>query len=194
VRLVGDRTEHLSDASLLAGVAANDREACVAFIERFKRTVYGLAMSMLGDREVAQDVAQETFSRAWRHAHAYDPRRGALASWLLGITRNLAIDMLRMRRAEPIDPHDLNSLGMLSTDTDPCDVAVHASDGRRVRAAVALLPTEQRRALVLSVFQGCTAQEISRLEQIPLGTAKTRIRAGLQKVRALLDDEVDLSD
>src|SRR5207244_2779700 len=123
------------------------------------------------DRELAQDVAQETFIRAWRHAHAYDPRRGPLASWLLGITRNLAIDVLRMRRVEPIDPQHLASFGMLHTDSDPSDLAVHEYDRQRVRAAVARLPIDQRRALLLSVFRGCTAKEISQLEQIPLGTA-----------------------
>jgi len=83
---------------------------------------------------------------------------------------------------------------MLHTDCDPSDLAVHASDRQRVRAAVAQLPIEQRQALFLSVFRGCTAKEISELERIPLGTAKTRIRAGLKKVRALLDNEGELSD
>ena len=192
--LLREHAEHLSDASLLAGMAASDRDACVAFIGRFERAVYGLALSMLRDRELAQDVAQETFIRAWRHAHAYDPRRGALATWLLTITRNLAIDLLRLRRVDPIDPQHPTSFGMLHTDSDPSDLAVHEYDRQRVRAAVAQLPIEQRQALLLSVFRGCTAKEISELEQIPLGTAKTRIRAGLKKVRALLDNEVDLSD
>jgi len=194
VALLREHAEQLSDASLLAGLAASDRAACVAFIGRFERAVYGLALSMLGDRELAQDVAQETFLRAWRHAHAYDPRRGALATWLLAITRNLAIDVLRLRRVELIDPQHPTSFGMLHTDCDPSDLAVHASDRQRVRAAVAQLPVEQRQALFFSVFRGCTAKEISELEQIPLGTAKTRIRAGLKKVRALLDNEGELSD
>src|SRR5437016_5059940 len=117
VALLRERSQHLSDESLLAGMAASDRAACVAFIGRFERAVYGLALSMLGDRELAQDVAQETFIRAWRHAHAYDPRRGALTTWLLAITRNLAIDLLRLRRVDPIDPQHPTPFVMLRTDS-----------------------------------------------------------------------------
>jgi len=189
------RVDALSDESLLAGMAARDHEACMAFIRRFEGTVYGLALRMLGDRPLAEDVAQETFSRAWCHAHTHDPRRGAVSTWLLTIARNLAVDTLRLRRPDPLDPHTLALHdGLLSTDVEPCDAAIHAHERQRVRAAIAQLPLEQRRALVLSTFGGCTAKQISRVEQIPLGTAKTRIRAGLHKVRAILEDEEVFDD
>jgi RNA polymerase sigma-70 factor (ECF subfamily) len=185
---VAARTETLSDESLLAGMGAGDRNACAAFLGRFERAVYGLALTMLRDRALAEDITQETFSRAWRHAQTHDPRRGAVSAWLLSITRNLAIDALRLHRPDPIDPHELAMRTELSTEAEPGEAVVQAHDRQRVRAAVAQLPTDQRRALVLSLFGGCTAREISRLDQIPLGTAKTRIRAGLQKVRVLLDE------
>src|SRR5688572_18110837 len=93
-----------SDESLIAGLAAGDRTAATAFVRRFQARVYGLAVTMVGDAAVAEEIAQEAFTRAWRHAGAYDARRGRVATWLLSITRNLAIDQLRARRTEPLDP------------------------------------------------------------------------------------------
>src|SRR4051812_46023868 len=84
-----------SDEALLAALAAGDEEAAVAFVRRYQRRVYGLAVTLLGDRDLADDVAQEAMVRAWRHAAAFDVRRGSVSTWLLAITRNLAIDALR---------------------------------------------------------------------------------------------------
>jgi len=109
-----------------------------------------------------------------------------VTTWVLTITRNLAIDALRMRRAVPIDPDDIINLGIASSEADPSDIAQRSDATARVRLALSSVPHEQRRALVLSAFYGLTAEEISRQESIPLGTAKTRIRAGLGKVRARL--------
>src|SRR5213083_1259414 len=94
----------VSDETLLAGLASGEHDAAVAFVRRFQRRVFGLALAILGDPAAAEDVAQEAFARAWRHAAAYDPRRGPVANWLLVITRNLAVDAARLRRALPIDP------------------------------------------------------------------------------------------
>src|SRR3990170_3632553 len=93
-----------SDESLLAGMGSGDPDAATAFVRRFQRRVFGLALAILGDRAAAEDAAQETFARAWRHADAYDPRRGAVATWLLTIARNVAIDHARVRRSDPVDP------------------------------------------------------------------------------------------
>src|SRR3954465_15445298 len=102
----GARFDELSDETLLEGLGAGDRRAAVAFVKRFERRVYGLALTVVGDRALAEDIAQEALTRAWRHAEAYDPRRGAVATWLLTITRNLAIDAIRLRRAHPRPPAD----------------------------------------------------------------------------------------
>ena len=99
----------LSDEALLAGFATGDDSSSAAFVRRFQARVYGLALTIVRDPAVAEDVSQEAFGRAWRHAGAYDPRRGRVATWLLSITRNLAIDALRMRRAEPVDPERLET-------------------------------------------------------------------------------------
>src|SRR5918999_31867 len=94
----------LSDEALVAGFAAGDSDAATAFVRRHQARVFGLAVTMVGDPAVAEEIAQEAFTRAWRHAGAYDARRARVATWLLSITRNLAIDHLRAKRTEPLDP------------------------------------------------------------------------------------------
>jgi RNA polymerase sigma-70 factor (ECF subfamily) len=178
-----------SDETLLAGVAAGDAEAMTALVRRYQRRVYGLARTVLGDAAAAEDVAQEAFVRMWRHAEAYDPRRAAVATWLLTITRNLAVDALRLRRAEPTDPAVLVDWSPPSPDDGPLDAALRDEDVRRVRAAIADLPVEQRTALVRAAYLGQTAREIGEHESIPLGTAKTRIRTAMLKLRAALAPE-----
>jgi RNA polymerase sigma factor (sigma-70 family) len=170
-------------------MAAKDADAAAAFVERFQRRVFGLAVTIVGDRGTAQDVAQEAFLRAWRHANAYDTRRGTVSAWLLTITRNLAIDATRLRRPTPVDPEQLLVLARPSGVTGPEDAAVTSDDVARVRRVLADLPSEQRRALVLASFLGRTAREISETEDVPLGTAKTRIRTALARVRTALMDE-----
>jgi RNA polymerase sigma-70 factor (ECF subfamily) len=177
----------LSDEALLAGMAAGAVGAGTAFVRRHQSRVFGLAWTLVGDPDLAEDVAQETFLRAWRHATRFDPRKGSVRSWLFRITQNLAIDALRMRRAEPVDPETL--LTHLALDNDPVDHITRLEDAERVRAAVRRLPTPQQRALVLAAYLGRTAEEISRIEQIPLGTAKTRIRAAMLRLRATLGEE-----
>jgi RNA polymerase sigma factor (sigma-70 family) len=171
-----------SDESLLAGLAVGDAAACTAFVRRFQRRVYGLALGLVGDSGAAEDVAQEAFVRAWRHAQVYDARRGSVATWLLAITRNLAIDTLRMRRPPPADPESILALPQVGPAVDDTVAASHAvaALGNVLRR----LPDEQRRALLLAAFYGYTAREISEAEGVPLGTAKTRIRSAMLKLRA----------
>ena len=177
-----------SDDTLLASFALGDRDAAAAFIRRHQRGVYGLARSIVGDPGLAEDVAQEAFIRAWRHAPAYDSRRGSVQTWLLAITRNLAIDAIRLRRPQPVDPEVISGLEVETPDSRgfPDATAEVNAAVRELREVLYKLPVEQRRALLLAAFCGCTAKEISEVEGIPLGTAKTRIRAGLQKVRSAL--------
>jgi RNA polymerase sigma factor (sigma-70 family) len=177
----------LSDETLLAGLASGDSEAAAALIRRFQGRIYGLALTICGDAATAEDVAQETFVRAWRHARAYDPRRGRVATWLLSIARNIAIDALRVRRSEPLDPDAIAAMDLASHEPDPLERGVRADESARVGAALRMLPKEQQRALVLASFYGRTAREISELEDVPLGTVKTRIRTAMLKLRAALE-------
>lgn len=177
--------EGLSDEALLAGLAYGDPEAGRAFVHRFQSRVFGLALTILRDPAMAEDIAQEAFLRAWKHGPTYDPRRGTVTAWLLRITRILAIDTLRLRRAEVMDPDVLTALAA-PADVNVEDTALTREAAEAVRRVLQNLPEEQRRALLLAAFFGRTAEEISRLEAIPLGTAKTRIRLGLRRVRAML--------
>jgi RNA polymerase sigma-70 factor (ECF subfamily) len=179
----------LSDEALLAGLGTGEADTGAAFVRRFQRRVFGLALSIVNDPGLAEDVAQEALAKAWRHAQAYDSRRGSVATWLLTITRNLAIDALRLRRAQPTDPDALVALEVPSSAADPVEIAATKDDAGRIRTAVGRLPMDQRRALVLAAFHGRTAKEISESEDIPLGTAKTRIRSGLLKLRAMLVEQ-----
>jgi RNA polymerase sigma-70 factor (ECF subfamily) len=172
----------LSDETLLAGFGSGNPEAAAAFIRRFQGRVYGLAVTMLRDPDLAEDVAQETFVRVWRHAATYDARRGRVPTWVLAIARNLAIDRARMRSATTVDPEVIASELELAGEDAPVDVA----ERERIRQAVGALPDEQRRALVLAMYAGRTAREISELDGVALGTVKTRIRTAMLKLRDTL--------
>jgi RNA polymerase sigma factor (sigma-70 family) len=174
----------LSDESILAGMALGDPDAASAFVRRYQARVYGLALTIVGSAAVAEEVAQEALLRVWRNAAAYDARRGRVATWVLTIVRNLAIDALRLRGEQPVDPHAL--MGTLLSREEGESSSARLDDQERLRSAVRALPPEQSRLIVLSVFYGLTAKETAELEGIPLGTAKTRIRRGIARLRETL--------
>jgi len=180
-----------TDEALLAGMAVGEQAAVVVFVRRCQRRVYGLAYSMTSDPTLAEEVAQESLIRVWRHAPVFDPRRGSVASWVLTITRNLTIDALRMRRAVPTDPDDFMASTLMSLDQNPEDAAQRHDAQSMVRTALLTLSPEQRRAVVLAGAYGRTALEISEEEGIPLGTAKTRIRTGLMRLRSVLEHSAE---
>src|SRR5688500_3748297 len=124
-----------SDEALLAGMAADDRDATLAFVRRFQQRVYGLARLVTGDPHLAEDVAQEAFLRVWRSAGSYDTRRGSVAAWLTTITRNVAIDAVRLRRASPVDPEEVLAQLLLAPGPGPADAADAADTASRLRAA-----------------------------------------------------------
>jgi RNA polymerase sigma factor (sigma-70 family) len=175
-------------------MAAGDAQAARAFVERFEARVYGVAVAVMGDRAAAEDVAQEAFLRAWRSAVTFDARRGAVATWLLAISRNAAIDARRRRRSIPVDPERLASLGLESGERPPEQGAVDGTDVARVRAVLAELPPDQRDALVMAVVLGRTAAAVAEQQGVPLGTAKTRIRTALLKARDRLAAEDEDED
>jgi RNA polymerase sigma factor (sigma-70 family) len=182
----------LTDEALLAGFAVGDAGAAETFIARFQRRVYGIALTITRDARLAEDLAQEAFLRAWRHAETFDPRRGSVATWLMVITRNLAVDAIRTRpRSDFVDPDELEWLSPPSGEEDPADATIRASDVDWLRRALGDVPEEQRRAVVLAGILGFTAQDVAEREQIPLGTAKSRIRLAMDKLRdARADAEV----
>ena len=150
------------------------------------RYLVAYAARLTGDRQLAEDIVQETLLRAWRHAEAYDPRRGAVATWLLAIARNVAIDRARMRRSEPVDPRQALAEA-IDPARSPEERRIAGEEAERLRAALATLPPEQARALLLAAFLGRTAREIGELDGTPVGTVKTRIRTAMLRLHATLE-------
>ena len=183
VRIVGTSADQLPDETLLAGLGAGDAELSLAFVRRFQRIVFGVAMAVLGDSTTAEDVAQQAFEQAWRHAQVFDSRRGSVRTWLTTITHNLAVDAVRVRTSTPVDPDDLPAILTAVTDT-PERLAVAHDSAAELRRALGRLPEAQARAVAMAGIYGMTARQIADAEDVPLGTAKTRIRDGMQKLKA----------
>jgi RNA polymerase sigma factor (sigma-70 family) len=180
-----------SDEALLAGFATGDPGTAAAFVRRFQGRVYGLALTIVRQPAIAEEVAQETFARVFRHAGNYDARKGRVSTWLLSIARNLAIDVTRMRRLDPVDPEVIAAEVSLTSHEAPADEMSMQPDERdQLRSAITELPDDQRRALVLAAYMGRTAREISDLDEVPLGTVKTRIRTAMLKLR----DELEVAE
>ena len=179
-----------SDEALLAGYATGDPGTAAAFVRRFQGRVYGLALTIVRQPAIAEEVAQETFARVFRHAGNYDARKGRVSTWLLSIARNLAIDHTRMRRLDPVDPEVIAAEVSLTSQEPAADERGLQPDEReQLRSAITDLPEDQKRALVLAAYMGRTAREISDLDDVPLGTVKTRIRTAMLKLR----DELEVS-
>ncbi len=173
-----------SDEALLAGYATGDPEAADVFVRRFQAKVVGLALAITRDRAEAEEVAQDAFVRAWRHAAGYDPRRGRVSSWLLGITRNAALDRLRVSTRRPELAVEDFAEDLLHADVaDLADAAGDRDAVERVIDSLRSLPGEQRQAVLAVTIYGLTTAELSTATGVPLGTAKTRVRLGLRKLR-----------
>ena len=182
----------LNDEALIAAMAAGDPEASLVFVRRHQGRVYGIALAITRHRESAEDVAQRTFERAWRHAAVFDSRRGSVPAWLASITRNLAIDSLRVRRPAPLDPADLSyfmSGVMAAEDAGPEEAAVATSDSDALVSALRGLPVDQARAVVMGALYGMPYAEVAAVEGIPVNTVKTRVRTGMRRLRDALVEE-----
>ena len=179
------RADQLDDGALLAAMAGGDGNAASVFVRRHQRAVYGLAVTMCRDSRLAEDIAQQTFERVWKHAGSYDARRGSVRVWMLTITRRLCIDVFRSTRPLPIDPSELLGLLPLAAASVE-DRAIEHVEVQRLRTALVGLPEAQLRVLLHASLGACTASEIAELEQIPIGTAKTRLRTALLRLRAEL--------
>ena len=172
----------LAEDVLLAAFHTGDVQASRIFVQRYQRTVFGVALSVVGVG-LAEDVAQEAFVRIWRYAGSYDPRRGTVRSWVVRITHNLAVDTLRINRRAGIAPEDLIRL-VASGESNPEQSAVAAETAREFRRSLWSLPPAQARAVVMAGVHGLTAQQIAEIEGIPVGTVKSRVRAGMLKLCA----------
>lgn len=180
----------LTDADLMARIAGRDKLALEELYDRYAAAAMGLALKMLGERNIAEEIVQEAFWRVWKRATTFELQRGQFTAWLFGIVHNLAIDEMRRRRVRP---------NTISTDTDEdsilelpdhaVDVAASAFQsvtGEAVRLALKKLPDAQRSVIELAYFEGLTHQEIATRLNEPIGTIHTRARLALQKLKETL--------
>lgn len=181
-------TQH-SDDRLMDMLASGDVRALEVIAERHVRPVYSLAVRILGDPGWAEEVWQDVLLRLWRRPELYDPARGELRSWLLTVTHHAAVDGLRSRlgksRTRDAGPDPLENLAQWGVD--PAETVARRLDAEVVRAAVARLPTAQREVMELIYYDGLKQTEVAALTGQPLGTVKTRVRLGLNKLRDYLE-------
>lgn len=180
----------LADGELVGRVVRHrDTAALEAIYGRYGRPCYSLARRILNDDVLAQDVVQEVFLALWRDARRYDGSRGGFSSWLLSMTHHKAVDAVRREQNLRKRRTSADVLDRTESDAPPVEDAVWSTlRGDRVRAALAALPAPQREALGLSYFGGYTQREIAALTDTPLGTVKTRMLAGMQRLRTRLGE------
>jgi RNA polymerase sigma-70 factor, ECF subfamily len=174
-----------TDADLLARVAERDRVAFEELYARYVRSMFGLALRRLRDRQRAEDVVQETFAAIWRSAASYRPERGPAAPWLYAVARNAIVDRLRAR-PEPVS--DVPET--VSSEPGPADRAEASFVSWRVHRALEELPEKEREVVELAYWSGLSQSEVADYLNIPLGTVKTRTRSALSRLADLLEGEL----
>jgi RNA polymerase sigma-70 factor, ECF subfamily len=178
------------DERLILGIAAAQTEALAVLYDRYGRLVFSLAVRVLNDEGLAEEVTQDVFTQCWNKAGQYRSEQGKVITWLTSMARNRSIDLLRRRSVRP-EGHQVGWADGTSPDLpDPLDVEATVEvdqDRHRLLAAIAALPEEQKRVLALSYYQGMSHQEISTELGEPLGTVKTRLRLAMQKLRQTLE-------
>lgn len=183
----------VTDERLVVALEERDARALEMLYDRYGEYVYSMCLRMVGDVQLAEDLTQEVFLRLWRRPDLYDAGRGRFVTWILSVARNRGIDERRSRgrRFRHESPPSLASEEMLEAAGAPeeKDAAVLSEERIVIEKALATLPPEQRLAIQLAYFGGYTQQEIAKGLHQPLGTVKTRIRLGLQKLRLVLIDQ-----
>lgn len=167
-----------TDAMLVSAIRSGDEQAMAELYERYSPIVYSVALRVLGDTAAAEDVLQEVFMQLWRSPGVFDASRGSLPGWLAVIARNRAIDLIRKRRPE----NDITEV-VVSIEPDLASGAEWSRALEKIRHALGSMPAPQRSALEMAFFEGLTHAEIAAKTSEPLGTIKTRIRAGLVALR-----------
>ena len=184
-------TEAPGDPELVRRMQRGDEGALELLYGRYGGLVFTLALRIVGDRELAREVLQDTFLRSWDGSESYDARRGRVSWWLMGIARNRAIDLLRsrshqarLREQEPLSPR---AAAVETADSDADAVGLR----RSVLGALQALTTAQRKAIELAYYGGLTQAEVARELGEPLGTIKSRTRDALERLRGLLSSIIE---
>ncbi|MHB8468790.1 MAG: RNA polymerase sigma factor [Gaiellaceae bacterium] len=174
-----------SDADLLVRVAEHDREAFELLYRRYARSVFGIALRRLRDRQRAEDAVQETFTAVWRSAASYRPDRGPAAPWLYAVARNAIVDRLRSRTDPVAEVPETAAAG-----PGPADRAEASYVSWRVHRALEELPEKEREVVELAYWSELSQSEVAQFLGIPLGTVKTRTRSALAHLAGLLEGEL----
>lgn len=177
--------EQATDADLVVRIANRDREAFDVIYHRYIRSVFGLALRRLRDRERAEDAVQEMFAAVWRSAASYKPERGPAAPWLYAIARNAIVDRVRTRDEPPVEPPDI-----AVDEPGPAERAESAFVSWRVHRALETLPEREREVVELAYWSGLSQSEVASFLDIPLGTVKTRTRSALAHLADVLEGEL----
>jgi RNA polymerase sigma-70 factor (ECF subfamily) len=178
---------HLSDEALVALVARGDEDALAELYDRVGRIAYGLAFRVLRNEQLAEDAVQEAFLAVWRSAVTFRAERAKASTWILTLVHRRAVDLVRReerRRAEPLE----GKVAAGSADESTEEAAWLRFERERVQAALKQLPDNQREALELAYYGGFSQSELADRLGVPLGTIKSRMFAGLARLRELLDD------
>jgi RNA polymerase sigma factor (sigma-70 family) len=183
---------HLSDEALVALVARGDEAALGELYDRVGRIAYGLARRVLRDDRLAEDAVQEGFLAVWRSAAAFRAERAKASTWILTLVHRRAVDLVRReerRRVEPLSEETSAGMGEVADATD--EAAWLRFERERVQAALRQLPDLQREALELAYYGGFSQSELAERLGVPLGTIKSRMFAGLARLRELLDESAE---
>jgi RNA polymerase sigma-70 factor (ECF subfamily) len=180
----------LSDVEILHAIARRDEEALTRLYDRYRVILFGLLVRILNSRAEAEDALQDVFLQVWRRAADFDEERGRPFTWLITLARSRAIDRLRLLGARQ---RLVTSAAQIQSDevSDALTDTLTSERKQIVKRALAELPEEQRHALMLAYFEGLTQSEIAVKLGAPLGTVKTRMRAGMIKLRALLGTQLE---
>jgi len=184
----------LDDQALMERLSYQDLTAFRTIYNRYSSLVYSASLRVLRDASLAEDMVQEIFLRIWRKPESYVAQRGKFATWLTSVTRNRAVDEIRSRnrryRHETASPEE-QEWDVPGDERDDPALTAEMSDQRRIiLRALSGLPAEQKKVIELAYFGGLTQQEISERLKQPLGTVKTRIRLGMQKLRTALASDM----
>jgi RNA polymerase sigma-70 factor (ECF subfamily) len=184
-----------SDADLIGRAAQGDARALEVLYDRYSGVVFSFALRIVADRQLAEEILQEAFFRAWQQGGNFSAGRGSFITWLLSITHNLSIDEIRKRRRRPQkadseEPEQvLASVPDTGSGADVEDEVWLGALRETIGEALATLPPAQRQAIEMAYFRGMTQREISEALNEPLGTIKTRMRLGLQKLKDALGSD-----
>ncbi|MBX3061343.1 MAG: sigma-70 family RNA polymerase sigma factor [Anaerolineae bacterium] len=180
----------LDDKELMRRIAAQDQQALRLIYQQFGKAIYSLAYHVLQSQTLAEEVTQDTFLKVWQQKNQWDPNKGNLKNWLLAITHYTAIDRLRQERRQPnLHPDSIEDIEDIMLNS-----AIGSQSGWQehidLRTLLAQLPKEQVSLIELAFFRGMSHSEIANETEIPLGTVKTRLRSGLQRLRELWQESV----